>query len=61
MRVDCPNELNVAGYFEILKKYEQKWKFQDIIFQQDNVPVHKSKDIGNFFGKNERKVLEWQA
>ena len=35
--------------------------FLDIIFQQDNAPVHKSKITGNFFQENEWKVLEWPA
>ena len=35
--------------------------FLDIIFQQDNAPVHKSKIIGNFFQENEWKVLERPA
>ena len=47
--VKCPNELNAVGYREILKIYEEKIYFLDIIFQQDNAPVHKSKIIGNFF------------
>ena len=33
----------------------------DIIFQQDNAPVHKSKIIGIFFREKEWKVLEWPA
>ena len=36
-------------------------KFPNIIFQQDNAPVHKFKIIGNFFQENEWKVLEWPA
>ena len=48
-------------YLEILKIYEEKMHFLDIIFQQDNAPVHKSKIIGNFFQENEWKVLEWPA
>ena len=35
--------------------------FLDIIFQQDNALVHKSKIIGNFFRENEWRVLEWPA
>ena len=46
---------------EILKIYEEKMYFQDLIFQQDNAPVHKSKIIGNFFQENEWEVLEWPA
>ena len=33
----------------------------DIIFQQDNPPVHKSKIIGIFSQENEWTVLEWPA
>ena len=33
--------------------------FLDIIFQQDNAPVHKLKIIGIFFQENEWKVLQW--
>ena len=59
--VKCPNKLNVVGYLEILKIYEKKMHFLDLIFQQDNAPVHKSKIIGNFFQENEWEVLEWPA
>ena len=59
--VKCPNKLNALGYFEILKIYEEKVHLLDIIFQQDNAPVHKLKIIGNFFQENEWKVLEWPA
>ena len=33
--------------------------FLDIIFQQDDAPVNKSKIIGNFFQENEWNVLKW--
>ena len=35
--------------------------FLDIIFQQDNAHVHKSKIIGNFYQENEWQVFEWPA
>ena len=35
--------------------------FLDLIFQQDNAHVHKSKIIGNFFQENDWKVLKWPA
>ena len=35
--------------------------FLDLIFQQDNAPVLKSKIFGNFFQENEWEVLEWPA
>ena len=35
--------------------------FLDIIFQQDNAPVHKSKIMGSFFQEKDWKVLEWPA
>ena len=35
--------------------------FLDIVFQQDNALVHKSKINDNFFQENEWKVLEWPA
>ena len=41
--VKCPNKLNAVGCLEILKIYEEKMYFLDLIFQQDNAPVHKSK------------------
>ena len=59
--VKCPNKLNAIGYLEILKIYEEKMHFLDLIFQQDNAHVHKSKIIGNFFQENEWEVLEWPA
>ena len=52
MFVKCPNKLNAARYLEVLKSYELKMLFLDIIFQQDNAPVHKSK-ITNFFQEKE--------
>ena len=39
----CPNKLNAVGYLQILKIYQEKLHFLDLIFQQDNAPVHKSK------------------
>ena len=45
--VKCPHKLNAVSYLEILNIYE-KMHFLDIIFQQDNAPVHKSKIIGIF-------------
>ena len=59
--VKCPNKLNAVDYLEILKIYEEKMHFLDIIFQQDNAPVDKLKIIDNFFQENERKVLKWTA
>ena len=54
-------KLKAVGYFEILKNYEEKLHFLDIIFQQCNAPVHKLKIIGDFYQENEWKVLEWPA
>ena len=59
--VKCPNKLNAVSFLEILKIYEEKTHFLDLIFQQDNAPVHKSKIIGNFFQEKEWEVLEWPA
>ena len=59
--VKFPNKPNAVGYMEILKIYEEQMHFLDLIFQQDNAPVHKSKIIGNFFQQNEWEVLEWPA
>ena len=59
--VKCPNKLNAVGCLEILKIYEEKMHFLDLIFQQDNAPAHKSKIIVNFFQENEWEVLEWPA
>ena len=49
----CPNKLNALGYLEFLKNSEEKMHFLDIVFLQDNAPVHKSKIIGKFFQGNE--------
>ena len=57
MLVKCPNKLSAVGCLEILKIYEEKLHFLDIIFQQDNAAVRKSKIIGNFFRENEWKVI----
>ena len=56
--VKCPN---AVSYSEVLKIYEEKMHFLDIIFQQDNAPLQKLKIIGNFFREKEWKVLEWPA
>ena len=50
--VKCPNKLNAVGYVEILKNDKENMHFLDIILQQDDAPVHKSKIIGNFFQEN---------
>ena len=47
--------------FGNLENLRKKMHFLDLIFQQDNAPVHKLKIIGNFFQENEREVLEWPA
>ena len=52
--VKCSNKLNSVGYSEIFKFYDEKKHFLDIIFQQVNVPVHKSKIMGSFFSKTKR-------
>ena len=57
----CPSKLNAVVCLEILKIYEEKMHFLDLIFQQDDAPVHKSKIIGNFFQENDWEVLEWPA
>ena len=59
--VKFPKKLNAVGYLEILKIYEEKTHFLDLIFQQDNALVHKSKIMGNFFQENEWEVLKWPA
>ena len=58
MLIKCLNKLNADGYLEVLKIYEEKMHFLDIFFQQYNAFVHKLQIIGNFFQKNEWKVLE---
>ena len=55
MLVKSPKKLNKIIELEILKNYKEKMHFMDIIFQQDNAPVHKPKLIGNFF---QRKRVE---
>ena len=44
--VKCPNKLNTVGYLEILKINKEKMHFLEIIFQQNNARVQKSKIIG---------------
>ena len=58
--VKCPNKLNAVAYLEILKNYEEKMHFLDLIFQQDNAPVLKSKTIGNFFQKTSGRYWNGQ-
>ena len=59
--VTSPSKLNAVGYLKILKIYEEKMYFLDLIFQQDKAPMHKWKIIGNFFQENELEVLGWPA
>ena len=59
--VKCSNKQSAVGYWEILKIYEEDMHFLDLIFQQDNAPVHKSKIIVNFFQEDELEVLECPA
>ena len=57
-------KLKAVGYLEILKNHEEKLHFLDVIIQQGNAPVHKSKINGDFYQKNEwrflpRKQVSW--
>ena len=57
-------KLKAVGYLEILKNHEEKLHFLDVIFQQGNAPVHKSKINGDFYQKNQwrflpRKRVSW--
>ena len=61
MLVQCSHKLKAAGYLKIWKNREEKMHIQEIIFQLDNAPVHKSKIIGNIIEDNEWKLLEWPS
>lgn len=61
MLIKCPNHLNSDGYIKILKKYAKKMHHQDIIFQQDNAPIHKSKKTKDFLQTVDWETLDWPA
>ena len=46
------NQINGNGSLSVKTSYK-KLHFEDIVFQQDNAPVHKLKMIGNVFQENE--------
>ena len=57
-------KLKAVGYLEILRNHEEKLHFLDVIFQQGNATVHKSKINGDFYQKNQwrflpRKRVSW--
>ena len=45
--IECPATLNSYGYLEILKQYDRHLNIPDLVFQQDNAPVHKSEIVRN--------------
>ena len=42
MQIKGPATLNSYGYLEISKQYDRHLNIPDLVFQQDNAPVHKS-------------------
>lgn len=44
-----------------LKKYFEKESKDNVLFQQDNAPVHTSKLVKEFFKKENIQVLDWPA
>ena len=38
----CPATLNSSRYLVSLKQYDRHLKLPDLVFQQDNAPVHKN-------------------
>ena len=42
MLIKCPATLNSYGYLEISKQNDRHLNIPDLVFQQDNAPIHKS-------------------
>ena len=61
MLIKCPATLNSYGYLEILKQYDRHLNIPDLVFQQDNAPVHKSEVVRNFLAQEQWEVLDWPA
>ena len=61
MLIKCPATFNSYGYLEILKQYDWHLNIPDLVFQQDNAPVHKSKVVRNFLAQKQWEVLDWPA
>lgn len=59
--IKCPNTLNSSGYLKILEEYDEKMHFGDLIFMQDNAPVHKAKKVDDFFKERRWNILKWPA
>ena len=61
MLIKCPAILNSYGYLEILKQYDRHLNIPDLVFQQENAPVHKSEVVRNFLAQKQWEVLDWPA
>ena len=46
---------------ETLKQYDRHLIIQELVFQQDNAPVHKSEVVRNFLAQEQWEVLDWPA
>ena len=57
----CPATLNSYGYLEILRQYDRHLNIPDLVFQQDNAPVHKSGVVRNILAQKQWEVLDWPA
>lgn len=62
----CEGRMNSARYIEMLAQVLEPsivkfydWDSQQYLFQQDNAPCHKSKQVLKWFQDNEVKLLEW--
>ena len=61
MLIKCPATLNSYGYLEILKQYDRHLNIPDLVFQQDNAPVHKSEVVRKFLAQEQWELLDWPA
>ena len=52
MLVKNPATLNISVYFEVLNQYNRHLNFPDLVFQQNNVPVHKKSCVSSLSGPN---------
>ena len=61
MLIISPATLISYGSLENLKQYDRHLNLPDLVFQQNNAPVHKSEVVRNFLAQEQGEVLDWPA
>ena len=57
----CPPTLNSYGYLEFSKQYDRHLNIPDLVRQQNNAPVHKSKVVRICLAQKQWEVLDSPA